>query len=189
MKSKEKIFQKITNVMVWTLFIFILVFGVSYSAGWHIADEILSGTFKGNYNFTKNVTFTGNVTYTNSSFITNYARSDLSYVLVENDMTWKKIGKIKGQGGYIFLYSSHNAYPNLYRVTFSNYPTHIYPGTNPLPIVEEYGYSSPASELEFRRVYENGNYYLEFKAKTHYAKRLRLTESLNLDLTQGVFFN
>jgi hypothetical protein len=30
----------------------ISLFGISYSAGWHTAEEILSGEFKGEYNFT-----------------------------------------------------------------------------------------------------------------------------------------
>jgi hypothetical protein len=42
----------------------ISLFGISYSAGWHVAEEILSGEFKENYNFSKEVNFKGNVSFT-----------------------------------------------------------------------------------------------------------------------------
>ena len=36
---------------------------ITFSGGWHIPEEILSGTFKGNYNFSQNVTFQNNLNY------------------------------------------------------------------------------------------------------------------------------
>ena len=64
-KNKQNI--KINLILGLNLFLIgvITLFGIGYSAGWHIADEILSGTFKGNYNFTKNVSFNGNVNFGN----------------------------------------------------------------------------------------------------------------------------
>ena len=42
-------------------------FGISYSAGWHIADEILSGEFKGRYNFTNELDLSQVQTLVNSN--------------------------------------------------------------------------------------------------------------------------
>ena len=36
---------------------------ITFSGGWHIPEEILSGTFKGTYNFSSNVTFQNNLNY------------------------------------------------------------------------------------------------------------------------------
>ena len=36
---------------------------ITFSGGWHIPEEILSGTFKGNYNFSNNVTFQNKLNY------------------------------------------------------------------------------------------------------------------------------
>ena len=36
---------------------------ITFSGGWHIPEEILSGTFRGTYNFSNNVTFQNNLNY------------------------------------------------------------------------------------------------------------------------------
>ena len=41
----------------------ILIGIITFSGGWHIPEEILSGTFRGKYNFSSNVTFQNNLNY------------------------------------------------------------------------------------------------------------------------------
>ena len=56
-------FLIISNIfLILTIFIGINTF----SGGWHIPEEILSGTFKGKYNFSNEVTFQSNVTFQNN---------------------------------------------------------------------------------------------------------------------------
>ena len=53
-------FLIVSNIfLILTIFIGIITF----SGGWHIPEEILSGTFKGSYNFSNNVTFQNNLNY------------------------------------------------------------------------------------------------------------------------------
>jgi hypothetical protein len=55
--------NKIEKSLIWISFTFLMLFGISYSAGWHVADEILSGNFKGNYNFEGKVDFDNQVAF------------------------------------------------------------------------------------------------------------------------------
>ena len=53
-------FLIVSNIfLILTIFIGIITF----SGGWHIPEEILSGTFRGTYNFSENVTFQNSLKY------------------------------------------------------------------------------------------------------------------------------
>ena len=44
--------------------IFSIIIGIiTFSGGWHIPEEILSGTFKGTYNFSKEVNFNDTIAF------------------------------------------------------------------------------------------------------------------------------
>ena len=46
------------------ILLFSIIIGIiTFSGGWHIPEEILSGTFRGTYNFSNNVTFQNNLNY------------------------------------------------------------------------------------------------------------------------------
>ena len=46
------------------ILLFSIIIGIiTFSGGWHIPEEILSGTFKGTYNFSKNVIFQNKLNY------------------------------------------------------------------------------------------------------------------------------
>ena len=51
------------------LFLVLVILGfIGYSGGWHIPEEILSGTFRANYNFSQNVSFMGDVKLKNGGW-------------------------------------------------------------------------------------------------------------------------
>ena len=54
---------KIEKSLIWISFTFLMLFGISYSAGWHTAEEILSGEFKGKYTFKDEVNFSNQVAF------------------------------------------------------------------------------------------------------------------------------
>ena len=58
--NKIKIFLIITNL---SLILTIILGIISFGSGWHIPEEILSGTFRGSYNFSNEVTFQNRLSY------------------------------------------------------------------------------------------------------------------------------
>ena len=50
---------------------------ITFSGGWHIPEEILSGTFKGNYNFSKSVVFQNETKFNSFITPTHFERFDL----------------------------------------------------------------------------------------------------------------
>ncbi|EKD30482.1 MAG: hypothetical protein ACD_78C00042G0004 [uncultured bacterium (gcode 4)] len=88
------------------------------------------------------------------------------------DTLWYKLAEITSSN-YAIISSTHNAYPNIYLVTYSMYPeatSSIQPNVRII-----WGYDYAPSNVEFRRVYENNKYYLEMRGVFTYAKNIEIS--------------
>lgn len=72
---------KFTFGIIFTLFI---LFGLVYAVGFHSANEILDGTFLGNYKFTGNVEYNGTLNASGATLIGNFGSS--GGVLIDSNL-------------------------------------------------------------------------------------------------------
>ena len=80
----------------------LLFFAFSYSGGWHIPEEILSGNFRGNY------TFSGNVEINNISLGDELLETGVISASMPNDMSYNSGGEVNSnfvtlKKGFIFI--------------------------------------------------------------------------------------
>ena len=81
------------------------ILGVITAVGFHSANEILSGTFKGNYTFNGSVNVVGNIC-SGSNCLNSVSSSDLN--IMNSMLVWKDLSRASGElpNGYLWTFKT-----------------------------------------------------------------------------------